>query len=107
MESRRNYEKDLLRETGEKQLVRTCLAVMGNGAARRRHGNEEYFLAPLQDWKIPGSYRPVVDVIFGQLFGLFSSLEHELRLDTTRPNGVISRAVQTIGIYQTAFRPCD
>ena len=105
-ESRRNYEMDLLREIGEKQLVRTRLAVMGSGGARRREGDEEYFLAPLRDWKIPDSYRPAVDVIFGQLFGLFSSLEQGLKPDTPSPNGVISRVVQMIGIYPTAFRPC-
>jgi tagatose-6-phosphate ketose/aldose isomerase len=41
-------------------------------------------------------------VIFGQLMGLFASLQLGFKPDTPSPNGAISRVVQTIGIYQRA-----
>ncbi len=71
-EARRNYEVDLLREIGEKRLVRTRLAVAGSGGTLEHTGAAEYFLAPWGQWKIPDFYLPVVEVIFGQLMGLFS-----------------------------------
>lgn len=101
-ESRRNYEMDLLREIGEKKLVRTRLAVTGNGGALRQDVDAEHFLSTSRQWNVPDLYRPVVDVIFGQLLGLFSSLHLGLKPDTPSPNGAISRVVHTIGIYQPA-----
>ena len=99
-EARRNYEIDLLREIGEKRLVRTRVAVAGSGGALEQSGAAEHFLAPRGQWKIPDFYLPVVDVIFGQLMGLFSSLQLGFMPDTPSPNGAISRVVQTIEIYQ-------
>ena len=99
-EARRNYEIDLLREIGEKRLVRTRLAVAGSSSALDQCGDMEYFVAPRGQWKIPDFYLPVVEVIFGQLLGLFSSLQLGFMPDTPSPNGAISRVVQTIEIYQ-------
>jgi tagatose-6-phosphate ketose/aldose isomerase len=99
-EARRNYEVDLLREIGEKHLVRTRLAVAGGGYVPELSGIADRVLTPTRQWKIPDFYLPVVDVIFGQLMGLFSSLELDLMPDTPSPNGAISRVVQTIEIYQ-------
>ncbi|HEX8811234.1 MAG TPA: tagatose-6-phosphate ketose isomerase, partial [Terracidiphilus sp.] len=70
-EARRNYEIDLLRETGEKRLVRTRLAVAGSGRVLEPCDVAEHCLTPSREWKIPDFYRPVVDVIFGQLIGMF------------------------------------
>jgi tagatose-6-phosphate ketose/aldose isomerase len=44
-------------------------------------------------------YRPPLDVIFGQLFGLFSSLAHGFTPDTPSPKGAISRVVTQVQIY--------
>lgn len=101
-EARRNYEIDLLREIGGKRLVRGRLAVAGSGGVSLQPGDAEHFLTTERRWQVPDFYRPVVDVIFGQLMGLFSSLELGLKPDTPSPNGAISRVVQTIGIYQRA-----
>lgn len=101
-ESRRSYEIDLLREIGEKQLVRTRLAVTGSGGRQHRAGDAEHIVSTTRQWKIPDFYRPVVDVIFGQLIGLFSSLHLGFQPDTPSPNGVISRVVQAIEIYRKA-----
>jgi tagatose-6-phosphate ketose/aldose isomerase len=45
------------------------------------------------------AYRPVVDVIFGQLLGLYCSVAHELKPDSPSPDGVINRVVQKFRIY--------
>jgi tagatose-6-phosphate ketose/aldose isomerase len=41
----------------------------------------------------------VVDVIFGQLLGLFCSVAHKLKPDSPSPDGVINRVVQKFKIY--------
>jgi len=48
---------------------------------------------------IGDAYRPLVDVIFGQLFGLFSSIELGLKPDSPSHAGVISRVVPRFTIY--------
>ena len=48
---------------------------------------------------IPDLYRPVLDVIFGQLLGLFVSIRCGLKPDVPSPNGAISRVVQKVDIY--------
>lgn len=95
---RRKYEVDLLREIGSKELVRTRVAVAASGAAAL-HGEAEHVLAPKPEAAIPDLYRPPLDVIFGQLMGLFSSIHFGLKPDVPSPNGVISRVVQNVGIY--------
>jgi len=44
-------------------------------------------------------YRPVLDVMFGQLLGLFASLRCGLKPDQPSPNGAITRVVQPIKLY--------
>jgi tagatose-6-phosphate ketose/aldose isomerase len=59
----------------------------------------EHTLAPAGPLAVADDYRPAVDVIFGQLLGLFSSLRWNLRPDCPSPNGAISRVVQYVGIH--------
>jgi tagatose-6-phosphate ketose/aldose isomerase len=96
---RQRYEIDLLREIERKQLVGTSLAVIGSGASPLPQLESTQVLAPAAQWPVPDLYRPAVDVLFGQLLGLFFSLESSLRPDSPSPNGAISRVVQPIGIY--------
>ncbi len=95
---RRKYELDLLREIGSKGLVRTRVAITSADAASL-HGEAEYVLAPDTQAAIPDLYRPPLDVLFGQLLGLFSSMHFGLKPDVPSPNGAISRVVQNVGIY--------
>ena len=95
---RRQYEIDLLREIGNKDLVRTRVAVATTKGTPLRD-NAEYVLAPGIDVAIPDLYRPVLDVIFGQLLGLFASIHFGLKPDVPSPDGVINRVVQNVGIY--------
>ena len=98
-EQQRRYELDLLREIRSKSLVRTCVAVATTGVSALER-EADYIVATERDPGIPDLYRPVLDVIFGQLLGLFSSLHFGLKPDSPSPNGAISRVVQNVEIYQ-------
>ncbi len=89
----RNYETDLLREIGEKKLVRTRVAI----GAEIDKPLAEHLLTPSAS--LPDVYRPPCDVIFGQLLGLFFSLRWNLQPDHPSPNGAITRVVQGVKIY--------
>jgi len=104
-ERRAKYASDLLSEIGEKGIVGERVAV-GTAAAKAE-------IAPFCDWylaiddasthseeeAISDSYRAVVDVIFGQMLGLYCSVAHELKPDSPSPDGVINRVVQKFRIY--------
>lgn len=94
---RRQYEVDLLREIGSKELVRTRVAVATQ--PDRLRPDAEHVLSPEGHFSIPDLYRPVVDVIFGQMLGLFASIRCGLKPDVPSPNGVISRVVQNVDIH--------
>ncbi len=91
------YERDLLSEIGKKQLV-GCRVVVGGGEVDR-DSVAEHYVASSAGSGIGDDYRPAVDVIFGQLLGLFGSLQFDLRPDCPSPNGAISRVVQNVNIH--------
>jgi tagatose-6-phosphate ketose/aldose isomerase len=91
------YERDLLDEIGKKRLV-GCRVVVG-GSEIGKDSFAEHHLASSAMSGIVDDYRPAVDVIFGQLLGLFGSLRWELRPDRPSPNGAISRVVQGVNIH--------
>ncbi|AXC09789.1 Galactosamine-6-phosphate isomerase [Acidisarcina polymorpha] len=97
---RRHYEIDLLREVERKQLVGASVAIVGCGSTPLPQLKGTRMVAPAGQYAIPDTYRPVVDILFGQLLGLFSSLRCGLAPDAPSPNGAISRVVQPIEIYQ-------
>ncbi|MFZ0632190.1 MAG: tagatose-6-phosphate ketose isomerase [Acidobacteriaceae bacterium] len=94
---RRNYELDLLREIGAKELVRTRVAVAADPQGLA--GEAEHVLAPEIAAAIPDACRPMLDVLFGQLLGLFASIHAGLQPDTPSPTGAISRVVPELSIY--------
>jgi tagatose-6-phosphate ketose/aldose isomerase len=94
---RRNYELDLLREIGAKGLVRTRVAVSAD--PRALAGEAEHVLSPQTAVAIPDACRPMLDVLFGQLLGLFASIHAGLHPDTPSPTGAISRVVPELSIY--------
>ena len=91
------YERDLLDEIGKKRLVRSRIVVGGSEISRDSFA--EHYLPSTGPSGIADDYRPAVDVIFGQLLGLFSSLRWKLRPDCPSPNGAISRVVQGVSIH--------
>ena len=92
------YERNLLDEIGNKRLVKTRVVVAGSevpGIASLA----EHHLSPAGAFTVADDYRPAVDVIFGQVLGLFFSLRSNLRPDCPSPNGAISRVVQNVSIH--------
>ena len=92
------YERNLLEEIGNKRLVRTRVVVAGSGVPAI-DSFAEHSLAPAGPLAVADDYRAPVDVIFGQVLGLFFSLRWKLRPDCPSPNGAISRVVQNVGIH--------
>lgn len=90
------FEMDLLEEIGNKHLVRSRIVVAGDS---RLNSLAEYCLAPRTPLIVADDYRPPVDVMFGQLLGLFFSLHWNLRPDSPSPSGAISRVVQNVNIH--------
>jgi tagatose-6-phosphate ketose/aldose isomerase len=97
---KRKYESDLLREIGDKKLVRTRVAVSAAGE-KDLAGLAEHVLSLNPSQPIPDYYRVPVDVMLGQLLGLFFSLRCGLKPDTPSPSGAINRVVQVGRIYDT------
>ncbi len=91
------YDRDLLRELGDKQVTGERIAVGPASAKAALAPCCESYLA-IHDG-IADVYRPVLDVIFGQLLGLYCSVAHDLKPDAPSPGGVISRVVQNFHIY--------
>ena len=94
---RQKYEADLLREVGNKGIVAERV-VVGPASSTQLPECSERFLG-IPDG-IPDLYRPPVDVLFGQLLGLYFSLAHGLKPDAPSPRGVISRVVGEFKIYE-------
>jgi tagatose-6-phosphate ketose/aldose isomerase len=93
-----DYERNLLEEIGSKRLVTTRVLVAGSEKAGM-NSLAEHVLAPAVPIAVADDYRPAVDVIFGQLLGLFFSLRWSLQPDCPSPNGAISRVVQNVSIH--------
>jgi len=95
---RRGYELDLLREIDRKHLGRVRAVVTARG---------DDDVAALADYSLslncaadfPDSYRPVLDVMFSQLIGLFASMRCGLKPDQPSPGGTITRVVAPIKLY--------
>ena len=95
---RQQYEIDLLREVEAKGIVKSSIAIGPESARVSVAPASDYYLA-IQG-EMADMYRPPVDVIFGQLLGLYCSLEHGMKPDAPSPGGVISRVVQDFRIYR-------
>ena len=96
---RRAYELDLLEEIKNKKLAKNILTV-----APVSEPEDEKRLANLGiglqlDTSVADCYRPPLDVLIGQLFGLFASIELGLKPDAPSPSGAISRVVSKVNIY--------
>ncbi|HEX3741599.1 MAG TPA: SIS domain-containing protein [Terriglobales bacterium] len=91
------YERDLLREIGAKQITRRRVVVAANELALDSYAED--YLAPHGVDAVADEYRPPVDVIFGQLLGLFGSIRWNLMPDSPSPGGVITRVVQNVSIH--------
>jgi tagatose-6-phosphate ketose/aldose isomerase len=95
---RRSYERDLLDEICRKRLGRVRIVVTA-GPADAVAGLADYALQLNCPPDFPDEYRPVLDVMLGQLLGLFASMRCGLKPDQPSPNGAITRVVFPIQTY--------
>lgn len=95
---RRGYELDLLREIDRKHLGRVR-AVVTAGADEDVSSLADYSLSLNCPADFPDLYRPILDVMLGQLIGLFASMSHGLKPDQPSPGGTITRVVAPIKLY--------
>ena len=95
---RRNYELDLLREIRKKDLAAARLVVAGQNFENPAP-LAEYVLQLDVPPDFPDDCRPPLDVIVGQMLGLFASLRAGLHPDNPSPNGAISRVVSGLRIH--------
>jgi tagatose-6-phosphate ketose/aldose isomerase len=96
--NRFHYEVDLLREIRAKNITATCVIVGLKSYEVEMMPLCDTYLAI--DKSLPDAYRPPVDVIFGQLLGLYTSIASGLRPDAPSPTGVINRVVSDFTIYR-------
>ena len=94
---RQQYEADLLREVKLKGVVAQRVVVGLEGSPRLEACSDRYLAISAP---VPDLYRPPVDVLFGQLLGLYCSLAHDLKPDAPSPGGVINRVVGEFQIYE-------
>ncbi len=92
------YERDLLDEIRTKGLVK-CRVVVGEEESATNGSAAEHHLDLGANGAIDDDYRSAIDVMFGQLLGVFLSLQWNLQPDCPSPNGAISRVVQNFSIH--------
>ncbi len=91
------YARDLLVELGEKQVTAQRIVIAPSASRAEMTPCSELFLGLEDD--IADVYRPALDVLFGQLLGLFCSVAQGLKPDAPSPGDVINRVVQKFRIY--------
>ena len=95
---RRGYELDLLREIDRKRLGRVRVVVTARGD-QDVSSLADHSLSLNCAASFPDQYRPVLDVMLGQLIGLFASMRCGLKPDQPSPGGTITRVVAPIKLY--------
>ncbi len=98
-ERRRKYEADLLHEIHTKQLGRARVAIAPAGSDESLRALCDHVIELNAPEEFPDDYRAPVDVIFGQMLGLFSSLEAGVQPDRPSPDGTINRVVSHVNLY--------
>lgn len=97
-EPRAQYEIDLLQELRKKQLG-SRMVVVTPAKDNRLAAITPNVLSLDAPKNFPDACRPPVDVIVGQLLGLFFAVRNGLKADAPSPSGAISRVVSHVKIY--------
>ncbi|MFZ0662235.1 MAG: tagatose-6-phosphate ketose isomerase [Acidobacteriaceae bacterium] len=92
------YEIDLLEELREKQLG-SRMVLVTPARDSRLTALTPNVLSLEAPKGFPDTCRPPVDVIVGQLLGLFFAIRNGMTPDSPSPSGVISRVVSHVKIY--------
>jgi tagatose-6-phosphate ketose/aldose isomerase len=100
---RRGYQLDLLREMDRKHLGRVRAVVTAQGFDDATSLSDYYLSLNCEAGNcaagLHDDYRPVLDVMLGQLIGLFGSMRCGLKPDQPSPSGTITRVVAPIKLY--------
>lgn len=96
-EPRIAYEIDLLEEIAQKELAGN-MVVIAPEITKRLVNITSNVLSLEVPSTVPDAYRTPVDIIFGQLLGLFTSLASEMLPDSPS-TGAIGRVVSHVKIY--------
>ena len=101
----RRYELDLIRQIHAKKQGLRRIAVCENGDEPDigRFVDCVVDLSKKGDSNIPDLCRPILDVLVGQLLGLFKSVSLGLKPDNPNRNGVIARVVEGVRIYDPEY----
>ena len=100
----RKYELDLIKQIHSKKQGLLRIAVYEDGG-----DDIEHYVDRAIDFnrkgrtKIPDLCRPILDVLVGQLLGLFKSLFLGLKPDNPSGDGVIARVVEGVKIYDINY----
>jgi tagatose-6-phosphate ketose/aldose isomerase len=97
-ERRRAFELDLIQEIYDKELTAKTLLVVPEKCKNASECQQNTLFLGF-DTEILDFYRPPVDVLVGQLLGLFASLREAVRPDAPSPHGAINRVVSHVTIY--------
>lgn len=97
-EPRAQYEIDLLAELRAKQLG-SHMVIVAPAKDNRLTALSSNVLSLDAPKDFPDPCRPPVDVMVGQLLGLFFSIRNGMTPDSPSPSGVISRVVSHVKIY--------
>jgi tagatose-6-phosphate ketose/aldose isomerase len=101
----RRYELELLQELRRKRVGQAVLAVadrLGEAGALADVGLE---YDPEGKLQVPAEYAPPIQVMAGQLAGMFKGLELGLQPDNPSAAGIIHRVVEGVKVYDPwAFR---
>lgn len=92
------YEIALLEEIGRKRLVKSRVVVCQSPSTQLRD-HADQILVHKTSAPLPDDCRPPLDVMFGQLLGLFFSMRWNFKPDNPSLNGAISRVVQNVLIH--------
>ena len=96
---RRKYEMDLLEEIHSKGLGKVKI-VIAPTVSKPLQSLCDFWIDLELAGDFPDDYRVPVDAIFGQMLGLFSSIETGLLPDHPSPSGAINRVVSHVNIYR-------
>ena len=101
----RKYELDLIRQIHAKRQGSRTIVVCENGEAADlgRYVDCVVDFGKRGDSNIPDLCRPILDVLVGQLLGLFKSVSLGLKPDNPDKSGVISRVVQGVKVYDPEY----
>jgi tagatose-6-phosphate ketose/aldose isomerase len=90
------YEIDLLQEIAQKKLGRETVVVLPDQDPRTKGVCNRVLALGV---RLPDEYRPLLDIVFGQVLGLFFSLKLGFLPDTPSPSGAINRVVSGVKIH--------